>query len=61
MAVMPRTRFSGAFRREFESVLKTRYQAEILNYHLSMGGGDQARLHFYLGRQDREAGGDSGA
>ncbi|MCY3807975.1 MAG: NAD-glutamate dehydrogenase [Gemmatimonadetes bacterium] len=49
MAVMPRTRFSGAFRREFESVLTTRYQAEILNYHLSMGGGDQARLHFYLG------------
>ena len=49
MAVLPRTRFSGAFRREFETVLTTRYQAEILNYHLSMGGGDQARLHFYLG------------
>ena len=49
MAVLPRTRFSGAFRRELESVLKTRYRAQILNYHLSLGGGDQARLHFYLG------------
>ena len=49
MAVLPRARFSGAFRRQFESVLTTRYQAEVLNYHLSMGGGDQARLHFYLG------------
>ena len=49
MAVLPRTRFSGAFRRQFEGVLTSRYQAEILNYHLAMGGGDQARLHFYLG------------
>ncbi len=49
MVVMPRTRFSGAFRREFEGVLIRRYKAEILNYHLAMGAGDQARLHFYLG------------
>ena len=49
MVVMPRTRFSGTFRREFEGVLVQRYKAEILNYHLAMGAGDQARLHFYLG------------
>ena len=49
MVVVPRTRFSGAFRREFEGVLVDRYEVEILNYHLAMGAGDQARLHFYLG------------
>ena len=49
MVVLPRTRFSGTFRREFEVVLIQRYKAEILNYHLAMGAGDQARLHFYLG------------
>ena len=49
MVVLPRTRFSGTFRREFEGVLVQRYKAEILNYHLAMGAGDQARLHFYLG------------
>ncbi len=49
MVVLPRSRFSGSFRREFEAWLVSRYQAEILNYHLAMSAGDQARLHFYLG------------
>ncbi len=49
MAVLPRSRFSGRFRREFEASLVKRYQAKILNYHLAMTAGDQARLHFYLG------------
>ena len=49
MIVLPRTRFSGTFRREFEGVLVQRYKAEVLNYHLAMGAGDQARIHFYLG------------
>ncbi len=49
MVVLPRSRFSGSFRREFEAWLGTRYAAEILNYHLTMSAGDQARLHFYLG------------
>jgi len=49
MVVLPRTRFSGTFRRELEGVLVKRYKAEILNYHLAIGAGDQARLHFYLG------------
>ena len=49
MVVLPRTRFSGTFRREFEGVLVRRYKAEILNYHLAIGTGEQARLHFYLG------------
>ena len=49
MVVMPRTRFSGAFRREFEASLAKRYKVEVLNYHLALSAGDQARLHFYLG------------
>ena len=49
MVVLPRNRFSGSFRREFEAWLMSRYSAEVLNYHLAMGAGDQARLHFYLG------------
>ncbi|MYG80424.1 MAG: NAD-glutamate dehydrogenase [Gemmatimonadetes bacterium] len=49
MVVLPRSRFSGSFRREFEGWLVDRYSAEILNYHLAMSAGDQARLHFYLG------------
>ncbi len=49
MVVMPRSRFSGSFRREFEAALMDRYEAEILNYHLAMSEGDQARLHFFLG------------
>ena len=49
MVVLPRSRFSGAFRKDFETALVSRYKAEVLNYHLAMGAGDQARLHFYLG------------
>ena len=49
MVVLPRSRFSGSFRRELEGWLVDRYAAEILNYHLAMSAGDQARLHFYLG------------
>ncbi len=49
MVVLPRTRFSGGFRRDFERTLVDRYGAVILNYHLAMSEGDQARLHFYVG------------
>ena len=49
MVVLPRARFSGGFRRDFERTLVDRYDAVILNYHLAMSEGDQARLHFYVG------------
>ncbi len=49
MVVLPRNRFSGSFRREFETALIDRYNIELLNYHLAMSAGNQARLHFYLG------------
>ena len=49
MVVLPRARFSGGFRRDFERTLVEGYDALILNYHLAMSEGDQARLHFYVG------------
>ena len=49
MVVLPRKRFSGGFRREFEAHLVGHYGAEVLNYHLALSAGNQARLHFYMG------------
>ena len=48
MVILPKERFSGEIRRAIEEALITRFQAEVLNYHLALGEGDQARLHFYL-------------
>ncbi|MDH3222613.1 MAG: NAD-glutamate dehydrogenase [Gemmatimonadota bacterium] len=52
LVVLPRGRFSGEFRKEFEGALTSRYGCQVLNYHLAMGEGDQARLHFYVGGPD---------
>lgn len=48
MVILPRDRFSGSVRRQIERALVERYGCEVLNYHLALGVGDQARLHFYL-------------
>lgn len=49
MVILPRDRFSGAVRKAIELALVEAYHGEVLNYHLAMGEGDQARLHFYIG------------
>ncbi len=49
MVIIPRDRFSGTVRKEIEAALVEELQGEVLNYHLAMGEGDQARLHFYIG------------
>ncbi|MDX1493023.1 MAG: NAD-glutamate dehydrogenase, partial [Longimicrobiales bacterium] len=49
MVILPRERFSGAVRKAIEAALVEAYEAEVLNYHLALGEGNQARLHFYLG------------
>jgi len=49
MVILPKDRFSGEVRRWIEALLVERFEAEALNYHLSLGTGDQARLHFYMG------------
>ena len=48
MVILPKDRFSGDVRRAIEEALIDHLQAEVLNYHLALGEGDQARLHFYL-------------
>ena len=48
MVILPKERFSGEIRRAIEEGLIKRFQAEVLNYHLVLGEGDQARLHFHL-------------
>ena len=49
MVIIPRDRFSGTVRKAIEAALVEELQGEVLNYHLAMGEGDQARLHFYIG------------
>ena len=48
MVILPKEKFSGDVRRSIEDVLVERIQGDVLNYHLALGSGDQARLHFYL-------------
>ena len=48
MVILPKESFSGQVRRAIEEALISRFQAEVLNYHLALGEGDQARLHFHL-------------
>jgi len=48
MVILPKDRFSGDVRRAIEEALIDHFQAEVLNYHLALGEGDQARLHFYV-------------
>jgi glutamate dehydrogenase len=48
MVILPKESFSAHVRRAIEETLVGRFQAEVLNYHLALGEGDQARLHFYL-------------
>ncbi len=49
MVILPKERFSGEVRRWIETLLTERLQGTVLNYHLALGTGDQARLHFYMG------------
>ncbi len=49
MVILPRDRFSGIVRKAIEATLVDELQGEVLNYHLAMGEGDEARLHFYIG------------
>ena len=54
MVILPKDRFSGEIRKALEARLVELFHGEVLNYHLSLGGGDQARLHFYVsGSQER--------
>ncbi|MYK69288.1 MAG: NAD-glutamate dehydrogenase, partial [Gammaproteobacteria bacterium] len=48
MVIIPREKFSAKARKAIENAFVNLLGGEVLNYHLAMGGGEQARLHFYL-------------
>jgi glutamate dehydrogenase len=48
MVILPRGKFSGEVRQRIEEALLRRLDGSILNYHLALSAGDQARLHFYV-------------
>ena len=48
MVIIPREKFSAKARKAIEAAFVNALDGEVLNYHLAMGGGEQARLHFYL-------------
>ncbi len=51
LIIVARDRFSGTIRKQIEAALVEAYRGDVLNYHLAMGEGDQARLHFYIGAE----------
>ncbi len=48
MVVMPRNRFSAEVRQRVQDLIVEAYGGQILNYHLALGEGAQARLHFHV-------------
>ncbi|MCZ6478326.1 MAG: NAD-glutamate dehydrogenase [Gemmatimonadetes bacterium] len=55
MVILPKQRFSAEARRRIQEVLVAEYRGTVLNYHLALGEGDQARLHFYIASDLEEA------
>ncbi|MBT8337009.1 MAG: NAD-glutamate dehydrogenase, partial [Gemmatimonadetes bacterium] len=59
MVILPKERFSAEVRRRISKALTEEFGGEVLNYHLALSAGDQARLHFYVaGDPDRIASAD---
>ncbi|NNK47498.1 MAG: hypothetical protein HKP01_01350, partial [Gemmatimonadetes bacterium] len=48
MVVMPKYRFSSEARHRVQNLIVEAYHGQILNYHLALGEGEQARLHFHV-------------
>ena len=61
MVILPKDRFSGEVRRRIADAIVGTLRGEILNYHLALGEGDQARLHFYIATDDRRSGPEDAA
>ena len=55
MVVMPRQRFSTEARHRVQDLIIEAYDAQILDYHLALGEGDQARLHFHVAAEAETA------
>ncbi len=48
MVILPRQKFSGEVRERVQEILVEAYEGRLLSYYLTIGEGEQARLHFYL-------------
>ena len=48
MVILPRRKFSAEVRHRVQEILVEAFQGRLLNYYLTIGEGEQARLHFYL-------------
>ncbi len=48
MVILEKEKFSGEVRKRIEQAFVRILDGEVLNYHLALGEGDQARLHFYM-------------
>ncbi|MDT8436374.1 MAG: NAD-glutamate dehydrogenase [Gemmatimonadota bacterium] len=48
MVILPRRKFSGEVREAIQEALVATYRGRLLNYYLTMGESEQARLHFYI-------------
>jgi glutamate dehydrogenase len=48
MVILAKEKFSGEVRKQIEEAFVELLNGEVLNYHLALGEGDQARLHFFL-------------
>ncbi|MGD8496646.1 MAG: NAD-glutamate dehydrogenase, partial [Gemmatimonadales bacterium] len=48
MVILPRRKFSGEVRQRIQQILVEAFKGRLLNYYLTIGEGEQARLHFYL-------------
>ncbi len=55
MVILPKNRFSAAVRRRLQAALVETVHGRVLNYHLALGQGDQARLHFYVAHDQEES------
>ena len=54
MVILPKDRFSGEVRKRIEEAIVEELHGDVLNYHLALGEGDQARLHFYVVARDHK-------
>jgi len=54
MVILPKEKFSGDVRKRIERAFVEDFEGEVLNYHLALGEGDQARLHFYIGARSEQ-------
>ncbi len=51
--ILPRERFSGEVRNWIEQLLTEHLGGPVVDYQLSLGEGEQARLHFYVAPVDK--------